>query len=200
MEKQKQQNQDNMKNTENDFQEMNDITENQQEPSEVEPEIKEKAESLQEEETENNYLEQLQRLQAEFLNYKKRTEQRMKNHKEMQTRDIVSQLLPVIDDFDILFTHSKDESNDSISLDGIRMIYNKLLDTLGEMGLEPIEAEGEPFDPEYHEAVLTEESDQAEEGTILKVWQNGFKFRDALLRPAKVVTAKEKQDDTNEPE
>ncbi|MDZ7725799.1 MAG: nucleotide exchange factor GrpE [candidate division KSB1 bacterium] len=108
------------------------------------------------------------------------------------TREIVAQLLPVIDDFDILFTHSKDDSTDNVSLDGIKMIYNKLLDTLGEMGLEPIEAENETFNPAYHEAVLTEESDK-EEGTILKVWQKGFTFRDSLLRPAKVVTAKEKE-------
>ena len=174
-----------------------DETEEQAQEQVVEEE-KERQEEP-ENEQDNNYLEQLQRLQAEFLNYKKRMEQRMTGHKENMTREIVAQLLPVIDDFDILFTHSKDDSTDTVSLDGIKMIYNKLLDTLGELGLEPIEAEGESFDPEYHEAVLTEESDK-EEGTILKVWQKGFTFRDSLLRPAKVVTAKEKEteNDNNE--
>lgn len=168
------------------------IEEEQEQPEATEEQDEQKAETETEQET--NYLEQLQRLQAEFINYKKRTEQRMNDHKEFMTRDIVSQLLPVIDDFDILFTHSKDESSDTVSLDGIRMIYNKLLDALGEMGLEPVEAEGETFDPEYHEAVLTEESEE-EEGMVLKVWQKGFKFRDSLLRPAKVVTAKHKESD-----
>lgn len=197
MNEKKQQNQDKEQENIKMEEEQNRINrENNQSITEEQVPIDQEEQLQTEDEKENDYLEQLQRLQAEFLNYKKRMEQRMTDHKEYMTRDIVSQLLPVIDDFDILFTHSNDESSDTVSLDGIRMIYNKLLDTLGEMGLEPIEAEGESFDPEYHEAVLTEESDQ-EEGTILKVWQKGFKFRDSLLRPAKVVTAKQK-DTTND--
>ncbi len=147
----------------------------------------------QKEETQNEaekYLSQLRRVQAEFLNYKRRTEQRMRDYEDTVTSNVLSRLLPVIDDFDIYFQHHKDEYTEDARSDGIQLIYNKLLVVLKEMGLEPIEAEGHPFEPELHEAVLTEETEEVDEGTVLKVWQKGFLFKGRLLRPAKVVTAK----------
>jgi len=150
-------------------------------------------EDLNKEDENNNvekYIVQLQRVQAEFLNYKRRTEQRMSDYENRVTSDVLSRLLPVIDDFDIYFQHHRDEYEENAKEDGIQLIYNKLLLILTEMGLEPVEAEGQSFDPELHEAVLTEETDEVEEGTVLKVWQKGFLYKGHLLRPAKVVTAK----------
>ena len=140
-----------------------------------------------------DYYDQYMRLQAEFQNYKRRSEQRMQEWRLYAAKDIVSQLLPVIDDFDILFNHNQ-ENSDALCVDGVKMIYNKMLSTLQELGLEPIEAIGKEFDPTIHEAVMAEESDEVEEGHILKVWQQGFMYKDTLLRPSKVITAKAKQD------
>ncbi len=137
---------------------------------------------------EPDYYNQLLRVQAEFQNYKRRTEQRMQEWRANAARDIVTKLLPVMDDFDILFDHHKDDS-DSVSIKGVKMIYDKLMSTLMDLGLKPIDAAGQPFDPNVHEAVMAEES-EAEEGQILKVWQRGYTFNDSLLRPAKVITAK----------
>lgn len=144
-----------------------------------------------------NYYEQYLRSQAELQNYKRRTEQRMQEWRLHAVKEIISQLLPVIDDFDILFKHHSDGSEE-ICVDGVKMIYTKLLTRLEELGLESIEAEGEEFNPHLHEAVMAEEADSVEEGHVLKVWQRGFMYKDTLLRPAKVITAKAKKDDVND--
>ncbi len=149
------------------------------------------SEASNKESAESDYYNQLLRVQAEFQNYKRRTEQRMQEWRANAARDIITKLLPVVDDFDILFDHHKDDS-DSVSIKGVKMIYDKLMSTLKDLGLKPIDAAGRSFDPNVHEAVMAEESD-AEEGKVLKVWQRGFMFNDSLLRPAKVITAKSKK-------
>ena len=136
-----------------------------------------------------NYYQQLLRVQAEMQNYKRRTEQRLGEWQMNAARDLVQKLLPIVDDFDILFDHHKNE-NETISVKGVAMIYNKLMSALKEMGLKPIEAAGKPFDPNIHEAIMAEATDDIEEGCIVKVWQKGYTFNDALMRPAKVITAK----------
>lgn len=154
------------------------------------------AAELDEEEAEEetpDYYDQYMRLQAEFQNYKRRSEQRMQDWRMYAAKDIVSQLLPVIDDFDILFTHHKD-GTEELCVDGVKMIYNKMLSAFKEIGLQPMDALGKEFDPNLHEALMAEETDEVEEGHVLKVWQQGFLFKDQLLRPAKVITAKAKQD------
>lgn len=160
-------------------------------------ELKEIDEKVPEEKTpdENypDYYDQYMRVQAEFQNYKRRSEQRMQEWRMYAAKDIVSQLLPVIDDFDILFAHHNDGSEE-LCVDGVRMIYNKLLSSLKEIGLQPIDATGEAFDPNLHEALMAEETNEVDEGHVLKVWQQGFLFKDQLLRPAKVITAKAKRD------
>ncbi|MBN1479733.1 nucleotide exchange factor GrpE [candidate division KSB1 bacterium] len=155
------------------------------------------AETSQEIEEKPDYYDQYLRMQAELQNYKRRIEQRMQEWRLYAAKEIVSQLLPVIDDFEILFNHHR-EGTEEICVDGVKMIYNKLLSSLVELGLEPIEAEGKQFDPNLHEAVMAEESDEVEEGRVLKVWQRGFLYKDTLLRPAKVITAKAKKDDVKD--
>lgn len=144
-----------------------------------------------------NYYQQLLRVQAEMQNYKRRTEQRQSEWRMNAARDVVQKLLPVVDDFDILFDHHKNE-NESISVKGVAMIYKKLMSALKDMGLKPIEAAGQPFDPNIHEAVMAEITDKVEEGHVLKVWQKGYTFNDALMRPAKVITAKKSSGEMNE--
>jgi len=136
-----------------------------------------------------NYYQQLLRVQAEMQNYKRRTEQRLSEWQMNAARDLVQKLLPVVDDFDILFDHHKND-DELIPIQGVAMIYNKLMSTLKDLGLKPIEADGKPFDPNIHEAIMAEATDKVEEGHILKVWQKGYTFNDALMRPAKVITAK----------
>ena len=140
-----------------------------------------------------DYYDQYMRVQAEFQNYKRRSEQRMQDWRMYAAKDIVSKLLPVIDDFDILFAHHQD-GTEELCVDGVKMIYNKMLSALKDIGLQPMDAQGQEFDPNLHEALMAEETDEVDEGHVLKVWQQGFLFKDQMLRPAKVITAKAKQD------
>jgi molecular chaperone GrpE len=139
-----------------------------------------------------DYYDQLLRTQAEFLNYKRRTEQRLQEWKAIAGRDILAQLLPVIDDFDILFAQRPDGEERSV-LHGVKLIHSKFMATLKDLGLTIIDPLHEEFNPNIHDAVLTEESDSVKEGKIVRVWQKGFFYNDTLLRPAKVITARAKK-------
>jgi len=135
-----------------------------------------------------NHYDQLMRLRAEFQNYRRRNEQRMRDWQESAGRDIIAQILPIIDDFDILFGHHADESAVSIT-EGVRFIFSKLTSTLKDLGLEMIPTDVS-FDPQIHDAVMTEHSSVIEEGKIIRVWQKGYLYKGVLLRPAKVIIAK----------
>jgi molecular chaperone GrpE len=173
-----------------------DLQEQDTQSAKVDEGIDDGSEEKQESEETLDYYDQLLRVQAELQNYKRRSEQRMQEWRMYAAKDIISQLLPVIDDFDILFQHHPDGS-EKIRVDGVKMIYNKMMAALRSLGLDPIDAEKQEFDPHLHEAMMAEETDQVEEGHVLKVWQRGFMFKDQLLRPAKVITAKAKSDGEN---
>jgi len=150
-----------------------------------------------EEQVRSDYLEQLQRLQAEFMNYKKRVERQQKEWHEYAIRDVITELLPVVDDFDYLFQHNEDHEN-KLPMEGVKLIYNKLKNYLEKLGLENISTHNELFDPEFHEAVKVEQTHDAEHGEILDVWQKGYTFRGKLLRPAKVKVAGVKESHNND--
>jgi molecular chaperone GrpE len=134
------------------------------------------------------YLDQLQRLQAEFMNYKKRVEKERLELSTLFKSELVGSLLPVIDDFERMLDHANNESNEFLK--GIRLIYQKLLDVLNEQGLKPIRAKGQKFDPSIHEAILTEISENGEDDIVAEEWRKGYWFNDRLLRPAQVKVLK----------
>lgn len=129
----------------------------------------------------DNYLEMLQRLRAEFENYKKRVEKEKLELSTLIKSQLIYNLLPVIDDFERLLNNSH-----SYSKEIIKLIYNKLMSILKEEGLQQIESVGKEFNPEIHEAVLTEHSGDDSNNKILEEWQKGYLFKSKLLRPAKV--------------
>jgi molecular chaperone GrpE len=139
------------------------------------------------ENTEFDYLSQLQRVQAEFINYKKRIEQQRSEWQTLVTREILYQLLPILDDYDLFFKHEK-HSDAEVKV-GVRMIYDKMVTILADMGLEVISTDKAEFNPELHEAVHVKRSENTPHGQILEVWQKGYQFRGKLLRPAKVIVA-----------
>jgi len=130
------------------------------------------------------YLELLQRLQAEFSNYKKRIE---RDKRELSTKikgKLIQDLLPVLDDFErMLSSPSQDDGKLS---EGARLIYEKLLGILKKEGLEPFSAQGKDFDPSLHEAVSVTESPPELDGKVIEEWQRGYLFKGELLRPARV--------------
>jgi molecular chaperone GrpE len=143
-----------------------------------------------------NYMEQLQYLQAEFLNYKRRIEKQKYEWQDDALRNLLSQLLPVIDDLELYLQHHPvDDMQKSES--GIKMIYDKLMAILINIGLEKVSTEI-LFDPEKHEAVFVEQKDDVPHGHILQVWQPGYYFKEKLLRPARVKVAEKAVERKNE--
>lgn len=139
-------------------------------------------------EEKNELYDKLLRKQAEFENFRKRGEREMQEAYHRARADLMSDLLPVIDNFDLALHHAENASAEVIH-EGLVLIYKQLVDTLGRLGLEPIEAEGLPFDPELHDAVATEQNGDVEDHTVVSVLQRGFKLGDRMLRPARVKVA-----------
>ena len=124
----------------------------------------------------------LKRLQAEFENFKKRNDKEKEEFAKYSAALTIGKLLPVFDSFD----HAVKNTNDKEKfVHGIKMIHAQLVSTLESIGLKPIKAEGERFDPYKHEVLLKEESDKPD-GTILEELQKGYMFHDKVLRFSKV--------------
>lgn len=135
----------------------------------------------------NEYLASWQRVQADFSNFKKRAEKEKEEVTKFANAELVASLLPVIDDLERALDNASGKLAGLTWVDGIRLIYRKLLSILEAYGLSAIEAEGKDFDPSLHEAVLYEEG---EEGKVLAELQKGYKFHDRVIRPAMVKVGK----------
>lgn len=154
-------------------------------PGEKEP----VSEAEQRDEKESEYLLHLQRLQAEFDNYRKRTEKEKGQQYLFGKSQLMQQLLPVIDDFERLLEHH--EQNGSDNSHATQLIYQKLVKILSDEGLELVDTEGQAFNPELHEALSVEEVDDPEKDhLIVQEWQRGYVFNERLLRPSRVKVAK----------
>ena len=130
------------------------------------------------------------RAEADFQNYKRRTEQEREELRRFGNVSIIINLLPVLDDFERAFK-SLDSRLAGLSwFDGILLIYRKLRQLLENAGVSPIETEGQAFDPRFHEAVAHIEG---EEGKVISEVQRGYKLHDRVLRPAMVVVGKGKE-------
>lgn len=135
------------------------------------------------------YLEQLQRLQAEFQNYKRRIDRERQELSKYVKAEFIRNLLPVVDDFNRFI----DNHQDSDFMDGFQLIHDKMMNVFKEAGLEPIKASGETFDPNFHDALYMQEVEQdTDDGKVLEEWEKGFLFQGTLLRPAKVKVGKKK--------
>lgn len=143
----------------------------------------------EEKEKAEKYLANWQRAQADFVNYKRRTEQERAEVTNLANSALVLSLLPVLDDMERALGSIPEELANSTWVEGMTHIYRKLKSTLEAQGLSLIEAEGKEFDPHIHEAVMTVEG---EEGKVVEEIQKGYKFRDRLLRPTMVKVGRGK--------
>jgi molecular chaperone GrpE len=139
----------------------------------------------------NDMLERLARRQADFENYRKRVERERSETFQRMVGDVVSKLLPVMDNMRrALEAESLLEKSESPEfrhfLRGVELIYKQLNDALSELGVEPVPAVGYPFDPHLHEAVATEHSDDYEPDTVTQELLRGYRLGEKLLRPAMV--------------
>ena len=126
---------------------------------------------------------------AEFENYRKRSRKEWELLKQQAKAEVIVEMLNVVDDFERAFSVVEgDESNEFT--EGIRLIYNSMLQTLSRFGVDEFESLNQPFDPIYHMAVGQAESDNVSSGHVVEVVQKGYRLDDTVMRPARVIVAK----------
>lgn len=138
------------------------------------------------------YIDNWRRAAADFSNYRKRAEKDSSELTKFSNMLLISRLLPVLDDFERALQTLPEKLRDLTWIDGIMLIARKMRAVLEAEGVKPIEAEGKPFDPNIHEAVIHEESDKHEEGIVISELQKGYMIHDKVLRPTLVKVAKKK--------
>jgi molecular chaperone GrpE len=136
------------------------------------------------------YLDGWQRARAEFANYKKRIQKEREESRSFITAEILSKYITVVDDFERALSDRPSDGASDAWAEGVDMIYRKLKTILESEGVEEFSPEGEIFDPNFHEAIGFEESDDHDEGMIFQVIQPGYKIGERVIRPAIVRVAK----------
>ena len=136
--------------------------------------------------------ERLLRTTADFENFKKRAAREKIESAQYAAFSLLQKIIPVLDNFEMALAAAQDAKGDKLSSmqSGVLMIQQQLKNVLVETGLEEIDAAGQPFDPNFHEAVSQQESTEVAEGSVLQQLRKGYKFKDRLLRPATVIVAK----------
>src|SRR5512139_3298619 len=135
---------------------------------------------------------------AEFENYKRRTENDQFNLINYAAESFIIKLLPVVDDFERSMEHIDDiESSKSIK-DGIKLVYEKLLKLLSEQGVKKLQTKGEPFNVDYHDALMQRKDDSVPSHTVLEEVESSYLYRDKVIRHAKVIVSEESSSDDNQ--
>lgn len=156
-----------------------------------EPEDRDLAKMLAEREQEIQQLnDRLLRLAADFENMRKRLEREKSESISYANESLLRELLPVIDNLERAVEHGESESDFQGLLDGVRMTLKGFLTVIAKFGCAPFDSIGKAFDPNYHEALMQQESPDHPEKTILQELQKGYTLNERLLRPASVVVSK----------
>lgn len=137
----------------------------------------------------NALYDRLLRVAAEFENYRKRVEREREQTLEWARADVISQILPIVDNFERALESAKVVGDFTALVQGLDLIHKQLEAVLSRFGVRRIETIGKPFDPTRHEAISTEERDDHEENTVIDEYQPGYMIGDRLLRPARVKVA-----------
>lgn len=131
----------------------------------------------------------VKRTMAEFDNYRKRTEKEKTAMFEVGAKSVVEKILPVVDNFERGLTMIPEEEKESPFVEGMDKIYKQLMKNLEELGVKPIEAVGQPFDPNFHNAVMHIEDESFGENIVAEEFQKGYLYRDSVVRHSMVKVA-----------
>ena len=126
---------------------------------------------------------------AEFENFRKRTEKEKSDIYTYAVKDVLTKILPVADSFERGLAAVPDDEKDGAVAKGMEKIYKQFQKTLSDIGVKPIEAEGKPFDPNYHNAVMHVEDDSLGENVVAKDLQKGYTYKDTVIRHSMVQVA-----------
>ena len=170
--------------------------------SKIEPEVAEtkdieamKQALAEEKEKAEDHLANWQRAQADFINYKRRSEQEQGEISKFANTTLMLNLLPILDDLERAFTSVPPNLARFTWVDGIKLIERKLQTSLEVQGLSPIKALGEPFDPNFHEAAA---HGKGKEGIVVEELQKGYKLHDRIIRPSMVVVGNGEEEEKKE--
>lgn len=140
-------------------------------------------------EAEDRYL----RSVAELDNFRKRSTRETEDFRKYANMALVQKLLPSLDNMERAMDSAEKDSEEALPIvDGLRLVLAEIMKTFSEFHVRPVEAEGKPFDPQYHMAVAQEETDDVAPGTVFQVYQKGYLMHDRLIRPSMVSVAKKK--------
>ena len=131
----------------------------------------------------------LKRSMAEFDNYRKRTDKEKSAMYEIGAKDVIEKILPIVDNFERGLNSIPEDAKGSAFADGMEKIYKQFVKTLDDMGVKPIEAVGKTFDPNFHNAVMHVEDEEAGESEIVEEFQKGYMYHDTVLRHSMVKVA-----------
>ena len=131
------------------------------------------------------------RTQADFENYRKRAIREKEDAIKYANASLIERLIPILDNFEFGIQAARTEGSQAV-LVGLEMVARQFQEFLAASGVETVEAEGKPFDPNLHEAMGHEPSDTVEEGLVIRQLRKGYKLRDRLIRPANVFVSKGK--------
>lgn len=123
---------------------------------------------------------------AEFENFRKRSEKEKSQMFEVGAKSVVEKILPVIDNFERGLASMPEEEKGTPFADGVELVYKQMVGALDEIGVKPIEAVGQEFDPNFHNAVMTVESDELESGMVAEELQKGYMYNDSVVRHSMV--------------
>lgn len=150
-------------------------------------ELEEKLEKAKKDAASNK--ERMLRVAADFENFRRRSVRELDDTRQRAKMEAVKELLPVFDNLERATSHGEGADVKSV-VDGIQMVIKQFVDTLGKLGMERIEAIGKPFDPNLHESIQFEHSDEHEAGIVINEFHAGYKQGDKLLRPTLVVVSR----------
>jgi molecular chaperone GrpE len=160
------------------------VEESAEEVESVEPEV------LSVDEQVNKWKDVAARSQADLDNFRKRMAREKSEAIQYANRSLLEQLLPIIDNFEMgLKAANASEGDSSVILTGMSMVFKQINDFLGEQGVEVIESDGQVFDPNVHEALKQESSEEVPEGQVVYTMRRGFRMKDRVLRAANVVVS-----------
>ncbi|MCD4842170.1 MAG: nucleotide exchange factor GrpE [Methanosarcinales archaeon] len=147
----------------------------------------------------SEYLDHLQRLQAEFDNYKKRVDREKAELIEYASAELVSELIDIMENLERGVASAKESDDINSIVKGMEMVSTQLKDILGSRGLKPIEAVGKKFDPHYHEAMMMTPTDEYPYNTVIEEFQQGYMIKDKVIRYSRVrVSVNENNNENSE--
>lgn len=135
-------------------------------------------------------LSQYVRLQADFDNFRRRTRENDAKAADIYKSETLKNFLPILDNCELALKHMKKQEGSEAYAKGFELLQKQLLKIMNDFGVTEMDAEGKPFDPHFHEAVMMVEADDKEDETVAAVFQKGYMYKDTVLRPARVQVVK----------